>query len=142
VAAGDPIAQALRGAADYGQRPVGVQQDRAEDGEQDEPGDAEQGGVGQPGADRRAGQDGRQGDDGQGQQAADAEPGQDEVDRHAGHRHDQRPLDDGLPCQRALLRGLDGSGLRRDRSGPPAAGRSAVGALRVLVSRHVVVHSG
>ena len=75
MAAGDPVAQALRGAADYGQRPVGVQQDRAENGEQDEPGDAEQGGVGQSRADRRAGQDGRQRDDGQREQATDAEQG-------------------------------------------------------------------
>ena len=216
AAPGDPVPQALRGAAEGGQRPVGVQHDDAEDREQDEPGDAEQGGMDEPGAGRRAGQHGGQREDGQRQQAADAEQGeggqaahggvgvepgggehaeldggagrvaagqavgdrvagqpggddgepapgaqrqplqgevageggqfggqrdaepdraqrgqarprtqhrselrQHKVDSHAGHGHDQGPLDHGLPRQRALLRRVDGSGLRRDRSRLP-----------------------
>jgi hypothetical protein len=72
TAAHEPVSEALRGAADRCQRPV-CEQNGAEDGERDERGDAENGGMDKPGADRRARQHGGQGKDGQRQQAADAQ---------------------------------------------------------------------
>ena len=73
AAADDPVPQALRRAPEHGKRPVGAHDDQTEGSEQDEPGDAEQGGVDEPGAGRSAGQDGGQCEDGQCQHAADLE---------------------------------------------------------------------
>ena len=56
----------------------------------------------------------------------------------AGHRDGQGPLGDGLPGQRARLRGVDRGGLRRDRSGLPGVDGLPAGVLTIPASRHVI----
>ncbi len=65
AAAGDPVPQRLSGAADRGQRPVGFQQDYADDGKQAEHPESKQRGVRESRADGRTGQHGGHDDHGQ-----------------------------------------------------------------------------
>ena len=86
VAREDVVVQALNGARQAAQRPVGVQDDGASRGEQDKARDADKTGVHEAGTGRDAGQHRREGQQRQGEQGShvDERDGRKAADRAIG----------------------------------------------------------